>query len=154
MPVIAVPSSGGALPCNGVAGIDFSPASVAAARSAATLIGNGVLHLVHIRPEIDLPATDPDAWSEIYESGARDLLGKLSAELCAANRELHTTIEILRGHAPTVLLDHATRLNADLIAVGQHSHGLVDRLLFGSVSSAMVRGSHAAVLVAPLAAAT
>jgi nucleotide-binding universal stress UspA family protein len=154
VPVIAVPSSAGGLPCNGVAGIDFSPASVAAARSAAALIGNGVLHLVHVSPDVDLPATDPDTWSKIYETGALELLGKLAAELCAANTELHITIEILRGHAPTMLLDHATSLSADLIAVGQHSHGLVDRLLFGSVSSAMVRGSQTSVLVAPLAAAT
>ena len=38
---------------------------------------------------------------------------------------------------------------ADLIAVGQHGHGVVDRFLFGSVAQAMVRSAQCAVLVAP-----
>jgi nucleotide-binding universal stress UspA family protein len=149
VPVIAVPSTRGALPRNGVVAVDFGEASLAAARSAATVIGEGTLRLVHVRPEIDLPATDPGAWSAIYESGADALLAQLTEELGKAHPSLHVETTILRGHVPTVLLDFAARMRAELIAVGQHGHGVVDRFLFGSVANAIVRSAPCAVLVAP-----
>lgn len=148
-PVIAVPSTGGALPRNGVVAVDFGAASLTAARCAANLIGEGVLHIVHVRPEIDLPATDPSAWSEIYESGADTLLADLANDLRQEHANIRMETTLLRGHVPTVLLDFADRIPADLIAVGQHGHGVVDRFLFGSVAQAMVRTAHCAVLVAP-----
>lgn len=148
-PVIAVPSTSGTLPRNGIVAVDFGEASLAAARSAATVIGEGTLRVVHVRPEIDLPATDPSAWSEIYESGADTLLARLADELRKAHAGLHVETTLLRGHVATVLLDYADRMSVDLIAVGQHGHGVVDRFLFGSVAQAMVRSAHCAVLVAP-----
>lgn len=148
-PVVAVPSTCGELPRNGIVGLDFGPASLAAANHAATIIGNGVLHVVHVRPEIDIPATDPEGWSEVYEAGARDLLGRYASDLHESHPDVRVVTETLRGHAPTVMLELADRVGADFIAVGQHSRGFVDRFLFGSVASAMVRGAHCAVLIAP-----
>ena len=148
-PVIAVPSTGGALPRNGLVAVDFGEASVAALRSAAAIIGEGTLRVVHVRPEIDLPATDPSAWSEIYEAGAETLLARLADELRRAHSGLQIETDILRGHASTVLLEYADRMKVDLIAVGQHGHGVVDLFLFGSVAQAMVHAAHCAVLVAP-----
>ena len=148
-PVIAVPSTCGTLPRNGIIAVDFGAASLAAARSAASVIGEGVLHIVHVRPEIDLPATDPSAWSEIYESGADTLLAKVAEELRRGHPEIRMETTLLRGHVAPVLLDFANRMSADLIAVGQHGHGVVDRFLFGSVAQAMVRSAQCAVLVAP-----
>ena len=148
-PVIAIPASGGGLPRNGVVAVDFGRASLAAAHSAAEVIGSGVLHILHIRPELDFPATDPSAWSEVYESGAQSLMTKLAAELQASYTEVHTTTRVLRGHVATVLLDYAEHVGADLIAVGQHGHGVVDRFLLGTVAHAVVHAAHCAVLVAP-----
>jgi nucleotide-binding universal stress UspA family protein len=122
---------------------------MAAAEHAADLIGEGVLHMVHVRPEIDLPATDPGAWSEIYESGAETLMSEWAAKLRKVHPAVRIETTLLRGHAPTVLLGFADRIGADLIAVGQHGRGVVDRFLFGSVAQAMVRSAHSAVLVAP-----
>jgi nucleotide-binding universal stress UspA family protein len=148
-PVIAVPASCGALPRNGVVAVDFGETSLAAARTAAEVIGEGVLHMLHIRPEIDLPATDPSAWSDLYESGAQSLITKLATELKSLHPSVSTTTRILRGHVPTVLLDYADHVAADLIAVGQHGHAAVDRFLFGSVAQAVVHSAHCAVLVSP-----
>ena len=148
-PVIAVPASGGGLPCNGVVAIDFGEASHAAAHSAAEVIGDGVLHILHIRPEIDLPATDPTAWSEVYESGAQSLMTRIAEELKASHPHVRTTTTLLQGHVPAVLLHYAEHVTADLIAVGQHGHGAVDRFLFGTVAQAVVRSARCAVLVAP-----
>jgi nucleotide-binding universal stress UspA family protein len=148
-PVIAVPSSHGALPRYGVVAVDFGTPSLAAARSAAAVIGDGVLHIVHIRPEIDLPATDAGAWSAVYESGAQSLMTKLADELQSRHPDVRTTTNLLRGDVPSVLLDYADRTEAELIAVGQHGHGVVDRFLFGSVARAIVHAAPCTVLVAP-----
>ena len=151
-PVIAVPASGGALPRNGVAAVDFGETSLTAARSAADVIGEGVLHILHIRPELDLPATDPGAWSGVYESGAQSLMTKLADELKSSRPDVRTTTAVLRGHVATILLDYADHVAADLIAIGQHGHGVVDRFLFGTVAQAVVHSAQCAVLVAPATA--
>ena len=148
-PVIAVPSTSTELPRIGVVGIDFGVASLTAARRAASLIGSGVLHVLHVRPEIDIPATDPGAWSEIYQLGASALMTKLTTDLETEFPELQVETAFDRGHAPTMLLAYADRVHADLIAVGQHGHGVVDRFLFGSVAQEMVRSAHCTVVVTP-----
>ncbi len=149
VPVITVPTGDGALPHDGIVAVDFGAASLAAARLAASLLGSGSLQLVHIRPEIDIPPTDPSGWSALYEAGANDLLTKLGDELRIDNPRLRVTSRLMKGHTATVLLDLIGRSGADLIAVGQHGHGVVDRLLFGSVAQAMVRSAPCAVLVTP-----
>ena len=151
VPVIAVPSGRGELPRNGLVALDFGPASIAAAHNAASLIDAGVLHLVHVRPEIDVPATDPDAWSAIYESGARDLMTQLGRDLREEHYGIHVQMTLATGHPAETLLDQAERLGTDLIAIGQHSHGTVERLLFGSVAHAVVRAANCAVLISPVA---
>jgi nucleotide-binding universal stress UspA family protein len=154
VPVIAVPASCGALPRNGIVALDFGRASLAAARSAARVIGAGVLHLVHVRPELDVPATDPSAWSDVYETGTEDLMTRLARELTEHHNDVRIEKVLLRGHPTETLLNFAIRAAADLIAVGQHSHGTVERFLFGSVAHGLVRGAHCPVLVAPPAMAS
>jgi nucleotide-binding universal stress UspA family protein len=149
VPVITVPTGRSALPRDGIVAVDFGAASLAAARVAASLLGGGKLHLVHVRPEIDIPPTDPTGWSALYEAGANTLLTKLGDELRLECPGLHVTNRLLKGHTATVLLDLIATSGADLVAVGQHGHGVVDRLLFGSVAQAMVRSAPCAVLVTP-----
>jgi len=148
-PVIAVPSTAGELPSVGVVGVDFGVASLTAVRRAASLLGEGVLHLLHIRPEFDIPATDPDSWGEIYQLGAAALMTKLTTDLETEFPGLRVETAFDRGHASTILLAYADRVHADLIAVGQHGHGVVDRFLFGSVAQEMVRSAKCAVVVTP-----
>jgi len=148
-PVIAVPAPAGTLPRTGIVAVDFGPASIAAAKHAATVIGSGALHLVHVRPEVDVPATDPHAWAEVYESGAQSLLKKLTDDLRTSHPDIRTDTTLVRGHPSKVLLDQAEEIGVDLIAVGQHGHGTVERFLFGSVAHAIVRSAKCAVLVAP-----
>jgi nucleotide-binding universal stress UspA family protein len=45
--------------------------------------------------------------------------------------------EIIEGSPKRVILDEAERWNADLIVVGSHGYGILDRLLLGSVSQAL-----------------
>lgn len=150
VPVIAVPAGCGELPHVAVVAVDFGPASLNAARAAAAVVEDGVVHLVHSRPEIDIPATDPSAWAEVYESGATALLGKLADALREDYPGVRTETALRRGNAAEEVLEYANSEGATLIAVGQHSHGTVERLLFGSVASGIVRASHCAVLVSPV----
>lgn len=150
-PVIAVPASCGLLPRNAVAAVDFGPASIEAARAASRLVQNGVLHLVHVRPAPDLPATDPAAWSEVYETGAATLMKQLATELSERDVDVRIEWTLLHGRPADVILEYANRTAADLIAVGQHGHGAVERFLFGTVAHALVRNAHCPVLVAPVA---
>ena len=149
VPVIAIPADRGELPRDGIVAVDFGAASLAAVRVAAGLLGTGKLQLVHVRPEIDIPPTDPSGWSALYEAGANTLMTQLANELRADYPGLRVANRLLKGHTATVLLDLIDRSGADLVAVGQHGHGVVDRLLFGSVAQAMVRSAPCAVVVTP-----
>lgn len=149
VPVIAVPAGCGVLPRHAVVAVDFGPASVAAARNAADVVRSGVLHLVHVRPEVDIPATDPDAWAEVYESGAQTLMNRLVDELRRKYPDVRVDTTLLRGNPSKVILNRAEFVGADLIALGQHGHRAVERFLFGSVAHAIVRAAKCTVIVAP-----
>ncbi|MDX8401917.1 MAG: universal stress protein [Mariprofundaceae bacterium] len=52
------------------------------------------------------------------------------------------------GRAPaTVICERAERIEAELIVVGRHGHGMIDRLLIGSTAERVVRHAPCAVLV-------
>jgi nucleotide-binding universal stress UspA family protein len=150
-PVIAVPATCGELPRIGLAAVDFGPASLLAARAAADVMADGVIHLVHVRPDIDIPASDPNAWADGYESGARILLDRLAAELAPEYPSVHFETAIAHGHAAQTLIEYADSVSAELVAVGQHSRSRIERFLFGSVASGIVRSAPCSVLVSPAA---
>jgi nucleotide-binding universal stress UspA family protein len=149
VPVIAVPASCGVLPRNAIAAIDFGNASVNAARSAADIVCAGALQLVHVRPEPGRQAADSSVWSDVYESGAELLLSRFAEELRKKYPDLRVETALLSGHPAEIILQLANSSAADFIAVGQHGSGTLERLLFGSVAHALIRGAQCPVLVAP-----
>jgi nucleotide-binding universal stress UspA family protein len=56
---------------------------------------------------------------------------------------------VVQGAAVEVILDEASKLNADLIVVGSHGHGAVYHLLVGSVSEGVLHRSTCPVLIVP-----
>jgi nucleotide-binding universal stress UspA family protein len=58
----------------------------------------------------------------------------------------HTT---LRGDPVEELKTLAEKVNPDLVAIGSQRHGWLERLLLGSVTSAMVRDGRWSMLVVP-----
>ncbi|GAX60584.1 universal stress protein family [Candidatus Scalindua japonica] len=56
---------------------------------------------------------------------------------------------LAQGVAVEVILDEASKLNADLIVVGSHGHGAVYHLMVGSVSEGVLHRSTCPVLVVP-----
>jgi len=55
---------------------------------------------------------------------------------------------VLRGRPATVIVDHARRIEADLVVVGSRGHGTIASMLLGSVSAEVVDHAPAPVLVA------
>ena len=134
-----------------VIALDFSPASLHAARHALPLLPDGtVAHLVHVwrRSRSVLPDLTPDEFDDAYERAlparfarARDVLGREHSLIFVS-----TTRE---GDPVEALLAEARAVDADLIVAGAHGMSAFERLLVGSVSTGLLRGASCSVLVAP-----
>ena len=163
-PVLAVAPDAVALPKTAVVGMDFSAASVRAARAALmTIAEDGLLVLVHVRPLIDLlPLYATKEHSrESYETLLSNWRAKSDKETAALFARLR---EELRQYAPkgvTIetqtrsgvvleqLLDVADETGAHLIAVGTHGPGAIERFFIGSVATEVLRHAGRSVLVSP-----
>lgn len=65
------------------------------------------------------------------------------------NQGLAVTALQLSGPTVETILGEATKLQADLIIVGSHGHGMMRQLLLGSISEGILRHSTCPVLVVP-----
>jgi nucleotide-binding universal stress UspA family protein len=154
-PVLAVPETQAALPRVAVAAVDFSPLCVAAAQAALDVLdAGGTLRLLHVWAPLD----GGDAWA--MERNAR-YAERLPARFARVRDALRVrpgvtvstvALETAPGTRAIVeaLLGHAARLHAELVAVGRQSHGVLERLLVGSVATSVIRGAPCAVLAVPM----
>jgi nucleotide-binding universal stress UspA family protein len=136
VPVLAVHPGAGQVH-TAVAAIDFQPASIAAAKSAVSLLGDdGRLFLVHVMPDAD----EAQARARELEEVAAEIAGDKS-----------TTIEtvVLTGSTVASVVAFAGEKKADLIASGSFTHSQLRRVFLGTVSTALVRTAQCHVLVAP-----
>lgn len=149
VPVLAVPRTVAVAPSHAVVGVDFTKASLAAARFAAMLLPDGArLSLVHIPPFADFERRDGVSWVEVYATGAESRLAALKRELHAATRHI-IDVAMLNGDPADALLRFAKRQRCDLMALGVHSQSPVERMLIGSTTTRILRGATCSVLVAP-----
>jgi nucleotide-binding universal stress UspA family protein len=144
-PVLAMPASATTIPRRVIAAIDFSATSVHAARTAASWLRAGdELHLVSVGPKS--PHTEA---AQLAEPSLIARLTKLGGEI-GVGTGVRVDATELSGDPARTLLDHAQRIDADLIALGSHGYGVVKRLILGSVASKIIRVATCAVLVAPI----
>jgi nucleotide-binding universal stress UspA family protein len=70
---------------------------------------------------------------------ASSAVEKAAAQLRAdeGNHKRNVTTDVLSGSPKRVILEEAESFGADLIVVGSHGHGMLDRFLLGSVSQAV-----------------
>jgi len=111
------------------------------------------VHLVHVvtplpsisGPEFQ-PVMTPMALTEDYLD-ERDQLNKLVSQLTDAG--VNARALIATGSPVNAVLSEARRLDAELLVVGSHGHGLLYDALLGSVSAGILRKSPIPVLVVP-----
>lgn len=146
--VIAVPARVRALPKRAVAAVDFSPASMSAARLAASLLArDGTLTLAYVRSFEGANVRDGDL-VDLYRAGADAKLEQAAAELRRQTRRRIDTA-MLGGAPGDTLLSYTRRSRSDLIALGGNARGLMDRILLGSVRTTVLRGATCSVLITP-----
>lgn len=133
VPVLAVEPGAAELPKRVLIATDFSPYSIYAARVALSLVDpEAIIYLAHATRSKE--PIEPELEKVIHELGMED-------------REVHTIV--LRGDPGRELVNFAARSNVDLAASGTHGYGFFNRLVLGSVATALVRGAPCSVLVVP-----
>lgn len=78
----------------------------------------------------------------------REALEVAEREISSARSDLVIEPVLIRGRAPSVIVDEARAMPADLIVVGHRGHGRWESMLLGSVSSEVVDHAPCPVLVA------
>jgi nucleotide-binding universal stress UspA family protein len=152
IPVLAVTPPTVGLPRRVAVAVDFSRASIAAARAALTVMEDGgSLLLVYVEPSSDPPAADAEGFATIYAQGVSAAFARLRNELSARTNARIESV-VLRGAVAPELLSFAQRAEIDLIAVGSQRHSIARRAVVGSVTTALARAASRSLLVIPPAA--
>ena len=148
VPVLAVDRRARRLPHIAVVAADLGSGDVRIARAALALMERpAVIHLVHVRPEIELLPPNAAGWDRAYEQTAMSALEKVARQVEAA--DVTVLPRVVAGTVAQRITTYAYSHRAGLIAAGRHARGAVARLLIGSSATQIVRGADCSVLVVP-----
>ncbi|HEY8310761.1 MAG TPA: universal stress protein [Gemmatimonadaceae bacterium] len=150
VPVLAVRPELIDLPKRIVVPVDFSRASIRAAHLARRIVDeHGTMHLVFVEPARPQFRTESEEASElIHARGVEAAFSQLVAELWpSVGVKINTAVR--RGGPVAEITRFAEECDADLIAIGSQRHPFLDRLLVGSVASAIAADARWSVLVTP-----
>ena len=155
-PVLAVQPNWRGLPRRIVCAVDFSAASVRAARLCCALLADGgMLQLVLVTPPAEHVGLLGESWLRAQRQDARERFALLRALL---EPELPPGAmldqETRAGLVVDEILEAARRFDAELVAVGTQGRGFLERLFVGSTASGILRRATASVLCAPPPPAT
>lgn len=134
-----------------VCGVDFSETSLRALEYALSLAqeDNATITLVHVVESLPETGPLPPGFDlDAYRHRLRgELLERLKGVIPAHAPEwCKPEAIVVEGKAWLELLRISEERNADLMVLGVHGRGPLDRLLFGSTTSQVVRRSEAPVL--------
>ena len=132
-----------------VVAIDFSPASLRAARVALKLLGTrGSLHLVYVEPPVEfLPGGYTLMDDAVSPADVATRFHRLLDLLHSPGIVVESVV--LNGKPVPALIEFAESAGADIVAAGSHGHTPLERLVLGSVSTGLVRNAGCPVLVVP-----
>ena len=143
-PMLVVPPEISSMPRRALAAIDFSPTSIASARSYAQwLVPGDTLHLVYATGE----------WHGTYPAEQRaNARGALSAVVERLDVPSGVSVEqsVVEGAPAERIFEMAKLTKSDVIVLGSHGYGFWKRLTLGSVASKIIRLSPIAVYVTPI----
>jgi nucleotide-binding universal stress UspA family protein len=150
-PVVAVNASLGSLPRRVLVAVDFSRASLEAARVADRLVGReATLVLAYVAPaELDIPDNGERV---IHELGVDAAFAWFRRELGRADDAPTEQVKLRRWTAARVaevLLSYADSARADMLALGSVRHGRIERWMVGSVTTDVTRDGRYSMLVVP-----
>lgn len=63
---------------------------------------------------------------------------------------VESTLLLVRGEAAETILEQAVKHEADMIVIGTHGRGMATKLLLGSTSEGVVKGSELPVYLVPI----
>jgi len=139
-----------------LAATDFSKASVymIEAIDRVVMATDAEVYLLHVvatppnipGPEFNPAVTDMEL-SERYRE-EQEHLDDLITQMIEA--KINVKALLVHGEPVKAILSEARRLDADLIVVGSHGHGLLFDALVGSTSAGILRKSTIPVLVVPI----
>lgn len=149
VPVLAAAPSLDALPRRVVAAVDFTRASLRAARLARALMADeGTMWLACARRDGTEASRTDGGRRDVVERSVRDALARLAAELRSTAGITIVPVS-LEGSTAAQLLALADRVGADLVALGTHRRRQLDGIAIGSVTASIVRDGRYSVLLAP-----
>ena len=132
-----------------IVGIDLSQQSLEVLQRAAKLAAmtEGELHLVHVVPGDAVGSLQGDAKLRLaaVSDEVRAELRQQADTVPAAVKRIVLHVRI--GKPDVELAQLASDLGADLIVVGTHGHGPLERLILGSVAESLLRNAPCPVLV-------
>jgi nucleotide-binding universal stress UspA family protein len=131
-----------------IVGVDFTLASTAAIGKACSLAPHALIELVHVMGPDQLPRVSDDGESvqkmvRELETEARQLLDDIAKDLQESGTSVST--QLLWGQPDEEIVKAGER--ADLVVLGAHPRGLLDRLALGSVTEDVAHRSRTPVLI-------
>ena len=141
-----------------LASIDFSDVTGAVVESAAGIAKafQASLYLLHVAPpDPDFVGYDPGPQS-VRDTVAgkfrkeHQRMQELESDLKRKGLDVHALL--VQGPTAEKILQESGRLQAEMIVMGSHGHGALQKLLVGSVAEGVLRKVRCSVLIVPSAA--
>lgn len=151
VPVLGVRDSLAGLPKRIVVAMDFSSASIRAARMARRLAADGgEIHMIFVESEIPGHASEAlEVQRLIRREGVRAVFAHLCDELTGNGGVVLSSNVVASADTPGEVLHFCEKVKPDVIALGSQRRRLLGRLGMGSTAGAIANDGRWSVLVAP-----
>jgi nucleotide-binding universal stress UspA family protein len=139
-----------------VAAVDFSETSCSVLEAALALARDtgGRVRLMHAVPQVAQTAWSIDASGLNIDDLQREWTADAETQLAelaesAKSKAWLMSTSVVVGPAAAEIVRYAEEHSADAIVVGSHGHGVIRRLLLGTVTERVLREASCPVLVVP-----
>ena len=136
--------------------VDFTDTSIAGLAYALALAEEAsaeltLLNVLEVPPELKTPPQPPDfSVDDIRAAAERESVSRLRALIPEGALDYCTiSTEVIDGGAARQILRAAAAHDSNLIVLGVHNRQILDLLIFGSDSSAVIRDASCPVLIVP-----